>query len=195
MTQSSSRKVTASEFSKLVTDHLLAALQRCAPDFENIGSLSFHSEITPENDWKTWCKVAEGKLLPEMQKAYNSAVSGHVREIVAIDNGLVGTIPEFEKLSRKGLRLLAAHHPPRAERTLHRYNLHAEAGDTPAHFPIVHALRGAVFHVPLAMVIKSYIFLEALGGISPNHATRPEALLEAFLRLRETSATETFRAA
>jgi hypothetical protein len=166
-------------------ENLLSILQRCVPNFENIDRLSFDPHTNNETAWDVWCKkVAQPIFIPTMKKVYEQAIAGHVREIVELDKALaLEAMPAMPKLCHEGRRLLLSHLPPKCERTLQRYFLHAQAEETPACFPVVHALRGAVFHAPFAMVAESYIFLEAtLVTAAGRSGIRPGTLLEKFLR-------------
>ncbi|MEO6848646.1 MAG: hypothetical protein ABI443_13025 [Chthoniobacterales bacterium] len=178
--------------------NVLAALRRCAPNFETIHCLSFQS-VTPktEQEWGAWCETTmRAKFLPVMRDVYTHALEAHVREIMVIDNTLAEECGiHAEKCCREGRRLLLSQIAPQSERALQKYLQHVETGKSVAHFVVVYTLRAAVFHIPLSMVIKSYLFLEATIHARQSGTHCPEELMEKFYRSSEGASSKKLRAA
>jgi hypothetical protein len=170
---------------------LLSSLQLCAPNFESILHLSFSGQGDMEPQWREW-SVGMAAMLPSLREVHRHAKAGHVLEIVEADRKLSAAEDEtIRKLCHEGRRLLLSYHPPKGERTLEKYQRLAEAGKAPTHFITVYVVRGAIFHVPFPVILKSYVFLEAITAARSHGALQPLELVEEYLRIAQSHGLQT----
>lgn len=122
--------------------------------------------------------------LPAIVSAYQHAVRGEARELVALDQSLAKetVIRDFALAScRVGQRQLSKLRPMRDQRVVQRYLAAIEAGDARGWHTLVYGVSLAMFSMPLRQGLQNYIEQTTHGFIM--RAARS-------LRLTETSCNE-----
>ena len=122
--------------------------------------------------------------LPAIVSAYQHAVRGEARELIALDKSLAQEtgFRDFAAAScRVGQRQLSKLRPLRDQRVVQRYLAAIEAGDARGWHTLVYGVSLAMFSLPLRQGLQNYIEQTARGFI--ERAARP-------LRLSETHVVE-----
>ncbi len=145
------------------------------------GPLTFLPGGDRPSAWKGWREqLLVVRLAPALLQTAAFTVRGHAREILALDRELdVALPPDARTRSRAaGRRLLARLASSRGDRCLGKFQQWVSANEMPAHFPTVHAIQHALFHLPLRLLVPAYAYWEwcAAGGDLPAFAPEADAL-------------------
>ena len=117
--------------------------------------------------------------LPAIVSAYQHAVRGEARELIALDQSLAKEtgFRDFAVAScRVGQRQLSKLRPLRDQRVVQRYLAAIESGDARGWHTLVYGVSLAMFSVPLRQGLQNYIEQTARGFI--ERAARPLRLTE-----------------
>jgi len=103
---------------------------------------------------------------PTLLKVIVLAAEGGSFELTALDCTLDQALPSSVRLSSRdgGKRLLLGLLAPRGDRVIERYRAAVQAGNSPGHFAITHALRANLFHLPPRVMVASYLMQEGIGA-------------------------------
>lgn len=139
----------------------------CVPGYDSMGALSSTKNITADH----WMQHTFLRLLyTPIKEAYHWTQKGGLREIIDLDQALHPTlaIDISERLIQEGRKLCLDNVPPRGERLLSRFKESIEQERVHGYFPILFAIRSAIFHVPFRQMLITYIFLEGKGRDSKD---------------------------
>ncbi len=103
---------------------------------------------------------------PTLLKVVTLATEGGSFELTALDCVLDKALPSSVRLTSRdeGKRLLLGLLAPRGDRVIERYRAAVQAGNSPGHFAITHALRANLFHLPPRVMVASYLMQEGVGA-------------------------------
>ncbi len=103
---------------------------------------------------------------PTLLQVVALATEGGSFELTALDCVLDKALPLSVRLSSRdeGKRLLLGLLAPRGDRVVERYRAAVQAGNSPGHFAITHALRANLFHLPPRVMVASYLMQEGIGA-------------------------------
>ena len=112
--------------------------------------------------------------LPAVAAAHRHAARGEALELIALDESLVSTHPEWLQLAPASQRFGTDHlkrlQPLRDERVVQRFLDAAREGRAPANHPVVFGLTMAVFSIALRQGLGDY----AQSALEAVVATRPQ---------------------
>lgn len=131
--------------------------------------------------WQQWREqTLVSRLAPALLQTAAFAVRGCAREILALDRELDSSLSAdaCARSRAAGRRLLARLASSRGERCLGKFQQWVAADEMSAHFPTVHAVQHALFHLPLRLLVPAYAYWEwsAAGGEAPAFAREADAL-------------------
>ncbi len=179
------------------------------------GPLTFLPPTAPDSvvwrqAWTTWRdRTLTETIAPVLAAVARHAELGEAREIQTLDLGLAATLDPAAsaRSTAAGAHFLRRLSLARGERWLNKFQRAAAAGQTPAHFAVVYAAQGALFHLPLRLLLPGYAYWEwvaALAACPPTTTPLPKfsaeaaslrTLAEATLSSHVFDAAERFRAA
>lgn len=123
--------------------------------------------------WEHWVKhLFSPILVPAISQSYLLAMHGRGRDIQAFDLELDHLMEErvAERSREAGRMFLDRLRPARGERIWNKFQSWTRAGDTSGHFPIIFALHGACFHVPLFQTMMAYSMTEWRSALEESGA-------------------------
>ncbi len=151
-------------------------LRTADPGLALDGPLTFSPGGTWPEAWRVWREqVFVPTLAPALLQTAAFATHGGAKEIQSLDLQIDAALsPDARTRSQTaGRRLLARLASSRGERCLGKFQQWAAADEMPAHFPTIHAVQHALFHLPLRLLVPAYAHWEwsAAGG-NPAAFTR-----------------------
>lgn len=134
--------------------------------------------------------------LPAVAAAHRHAARGEALELIALDESLVGTHPEWLQLAPASQRFGTDHlkrlQPLRDERVVQRFLAAACKGRTPANHPVVFGLTMAVFSIAPRQGLADYahsalesVMATAAGKLKLTQADRNDLINRSQSRLPE----------
>ncbi len=160
------------------SDQELARVLRTAdPGPALAGPLTF----LPGSPWQAWREqVLVPVLAPSLLQTATLAVRGGAKEIREFDREMDAAFsPDARTRSQAaGRRLLARLCASRGERCLSKFRQWTAVDEMPAHFPTIHAVQHALFHLPLRLLVPAYAYWEwsAAGGDARTFAGKADDL-------------------
>lgn len=135
----------------------------CEPGLSRRQPLTVSSLGDLEASWRHWSEeVFLPVLLPCLAETYLLALEGRGRDIQVLDLQLNEQLsgPTGDRSRTAGRLFLDRLRPARGERLWNKFQTWTGQGATAGHFPVLFAIHGASFHVPLYQTVLAYVLIE-----------------------------------
>ena len=150
-------------------DYALVArgAELCNPFLDAMGEVTLSIRGPVASSVLNWNTALFTPIIhPTLLKVVILATEGGSFELTALDCVLDKALPSSVRFTSRdeGKRLLLGLLAPRGDRVIERYRAAVQAGNSPGHFAITHALRANLFHLPPRVMVASYLMQEGIGA-------------------------------